>query len=280
VITKESHFVPDVDTALGIPGQRDRAVNFLESLAIADIDLEPAAFVPGTMLLPTGVTFGTAKVPPSGGNSAGQDTVVISDAFPDDNYLAIMRTKLLAQMGARTAYDVNRQTDQYYARYTEILGYCGWVQNYGRWSQYQSSSSTLEISTVLVELLEGLLTGPQLNLLETALSVLKAGYSSNDQVRLLGKDNAQDRLVNFDLGVVGDDWHGWPTFKPVFFAIEAASGTTNILFTTLKTASTKVFYATADLALDMEHYATVRAVVEQKTEQAAKLYIENLPISD
>lgn len=278
MITTESRFAPSADTELDIPVQRDRAVDFLADLEIADTDLRSGA--PARPMLPTGDTFGTSKVPPVHDNSAAQDTVVVPDAFPDVNYTAVMRTKLLAQMGARTAYDVNRETDLYYAKYVEILGYCGWVQNYSRWRQYESSSSSLEISHVLVELLSGLLVGPQMALLETALSVLKTGYSSNEQVRLLGKDNARDKEVNFDLGVVGDDSHGWPTFKPVFFAIEAESGTTNILFATLKTAHTKVFYATSDQTLDMTHYASVRAVVEEKTEQAAKLYIENLPIAD
>jgi hypothetical protein len=279
MITKEAPFAPTSDLDVPIPGQRDRAVDYLENLRLADIDLRPSIGVPGVML-PTGDTFGTSKVAPANGNSAAQDTIVAPDAMSDANYTAVMRTKLLAQMGARTAWDVNRDTDKYYQKYTEILGYCGWVQNYSKWRQYSSSSSSLEVSRVLVELLTGLLIGPQLDLLETALMVLKTGYSSNEQIRLLGKDNAADKEVDFDLGVVGTDAHGWPTFKPVFFAIEAESETVNILFTTLKSAQTSVFYATSDQTLDMSHYATVKAVVEAKTEEAAKKYIENLPIAD
>jgi len=178
------------------------------------------------------------------------------------------------------AFDVNRETDNYYQRYMEILGYCGWVQNYSEWRQYTSSSSSLEISQVLIDLLTGLLTGKQLELLQTALTVLQTAYKSNEQIRLLGKDNAADKEVNFDLGVVGQDSHTWPTFKPVFFAISAESETVNILFTTLKSSQTSVFYATSDQTLDMSHYAMVQAAVEAKTEEAAKNYIENLAIAN
>lgn len=278
MITKERSFA-SVDVDLPIPGQRDRAVDYLANLPLADIDSQTRPELP-VVYLPTGDTFGTSKVAPVNGKSAGQDTIVAPDAMTDDNYTAVMRTKLLAQMGARTAYDVNRDTDKYYQKYIEILGYCGWVQNYSKWRQYSSSSSSLEVSKVLIELLTGLLVGPQLALLETALVVLKTGYSSNEQIRLLGKDNAADKEVNFDLGVVGTDAHGWPTFKPVFFAIEAESNTVNILFTTLSSARTSVFYATSDQTLDMNHYASVKATVEAKTEEAAKKYIENLPIAD
>ncbi|WP_436498840.1 hypothetical protein [Actinokineospora sp. HUAS TT18] len=279
MITKETRFAPDVEVDLPIPGQRDKAVDYLEHLKLADFDMEPGPGKPG-VFLPTGDTFGTSKVAPANGKQAAQDTIVAPDQMTDDNYSAVMRSKLLAQMAARTEFDVNTQTNQYYTKYTEVLGFCGWVQNYSKWREYSSSSSSLEISKLLVDLLTGLLIGPQLGLLETALSVLKTGYSSNEQIRLLGKDKAADKEVNFDLGVVGTDAHGWPTFKPVFFAIEAESNTTNILFATLKSAQTSVFYATADHTLDMSHYASVKATVEAKTEEAAKKYIENLPIAE
>lgn len=279
MITKERPFTSVRDADLTIPGQRDRAVDYLENLRLADIDTEPGQDVT-RILLPTGDTFGTSKVAPANDNSAAQDTIVAPDAMTDANYTAVMRTKLLAQMGARTAYDVNRETDGYYQKYIEILGYCGWVQNYSKWRNYSSSSSSLEVSQVLIDLLTGLLIGPELELLDTAMAVLKSGYSSNEQIRLLGKDKAADKDVNFDLGVVGTDAHGWPTFKPVFFAIAAESNTVNVLFATLKSAQTTVFYATSDQTLDMSHYATVKATVEAKTEEAAKKYIENLPIAD
>jgi len=280
MITKEKSFTPAGDTELLIPGQRDHAVEFLKNLEIKDdADTRIRSAGPG-VFLPTGESFGTSKVTPSDGKSAGQDTIVVPGSMDDANYTAIMRTKLLAQMGARTAYDVNRETDKYYQKYIEILGYCGWVQNYSKWRQYSSSSSSLEISKVLVELLTNVLVGQEMALLETALSVLKAGYSANEQIRLLGKDRAADKEVNFDLGVVGTDGHGWPTFKPVFFAISAESNTVNILFATLKSAQTSVFYAMSGQTLDMSHYAQVKATVEAKTEEAAKKYIENLPIAD
>ncbi|CRK56549.1 hypothetical protein [Alloactinosynnema sp. L-07] len=279
MITKEARFVPDSEVELPIPGQRDRAVDYLENLRLADVDTQIRPGAPG-VFLPTGDTFGTSKVTPANDNSAAQDTIVAPDQMTDANYKAVMRTKLLAQMAARTAFDVNRQTDEYYKKYVEVLGYCGWVQNYSKWKQYTGSSASLEINQVLVDLLTGLLVGPQLGLLETALSVLKTGYSANEQIRLLGKDKASDKEVNFDLGVVGEDAQNWPTFKPVFFAIEAESNTTNILFATLKASNTTIFYATSDQTLDMEHYATVKASVESKTEEAAKKYIENLAIAE
>ncbi|SFW86838.1 hypothetical protein [Amycolatopsis australiensis] len=279
MITKEAPFTLSDDAVSSLPGQRDRAVDYLENLPLADFDVESRPGRAG-LYLPTGDTFGTSKVTPANGNSAAQDTIVAPDAMGDANYTAVMRTKLLAQMGARTEFDVNRETDKYYQKYMEILGYCGWVQNYSKWRQYTSSSSSLEISRVLIDLLTGLLVGPQLELLETALTVLKTGYSSNEQIRLLGKDKAADKEVNFDLGVVGEDSHAWPTFKPVFFAISAESETVNILFATLKSSQTSVFYATSDQTLDMSHYAKVKATVEAKTEEAAKKYIENLPIAD
>ena len=279
MITKEAPFTLSDDAVSSLPWQRDRAVDYLANLPLADFDVESQPGRP-RVYLPTGDTFGTSKVTPANGNSAAQDTIVAPDAMADANYKAVMRTKLLAQMGARTAFDVNRETDNYYQRYMEILGYCGWVQNYSEWRQYTSSSSSLEISQVLIDLLTGLLTGKQLELLQTALTVLQTAYKSNEQIRLLGKDNAADKEVNFDLGVVGQDSHTWPTFKPVFFAISAESETVNILFTTLKSSQTSVFYATSDQTLDMSHYAMVQAAVEAKTEEAAKNYIENLAIAN
>jgi hypothetical protein len=133
---------------------------------------------------PLKLTAVAAQDPPSNTPSAsvaGNSLVAFTANLDGTHKTELLYVMGWAQLQAQQNYGKDPQTDPvgYYQAVTSILTNVGFVAEDISFANYQTKTATVELDKVVLDILGGLLTGPELSLVDAALAALDAAASDN-----------------------------------------------------------------------------------------------------
>lgn len=194
-----------------------------------------------------------------------------------------LNSTLIAQLNSDKLF--NRfDADQlipWYQNYTSVLSHLGWdIQNFN-FEHYQASGSTMSVSSALLDILGGVLSGAELKMVAAELQSLAALERNNDPWYQVWDQTTHDQSnCNFQMGSCDDNNGAVNTLamKLSAYSLKTSSRATRFLWVDYQSSSTDLMYADQVCTLDEDVYSAVRTAVIKKLGDKATQYVANLDI--
>jgi hypothetical protein len=157
-----------------------------------------------------------------------------------------------------------------------VLQHVGWTLQGFDFDEYEASGSTLTVDAVVIQLLESVMTGGQLAIVESAISALKGLSSDDARFTIFDRSSHEVHSSNFRLAAVSED-DGAVAMAMGAFYFDTSQRIENVLIFHFGGTKTALHHAAQVATLDSEIYAQVRDPIVTKLGDDAQKYIEKLP---
>ena len=118
----------------------------------------------------------------------------------------VLNSTLLAQRAAdRKKYNRVTNTDEWYKFYVSVLGKLGWVIQNEVFEEYNTSGQSLQVSTALLDILQGILTENELDVVKRTLYSLKTSGNDAWWVVFDRKSSGPSKNGNFQITPCKED---------------------------------------------------------------------------
>ena len=184
---------------------------------------------------------------------------------------------LLAQLAANKAWNREKQTTEWYAKYREVLESIGWVVSAFDFSKYKASSSQFEIEKVVLEILGAIATGPEIAVATAIINALKAVAKDSKPFKLWDEQTNDGSNGNFQISTcIESDKNVAMSIGAFYF--KAVQVDFQFLWFKYASDSTEIYKAGQQAVLNEEIYAKVRQAIKDKLGDKAVDYVAGLDI--
>ncbi len=190
----------------------------------------------------------------------------------------VLNSALLAQLAANHDYDREKQTDQWYARYREVLENVGWVIQSFQFMRYESSGATIRMDKAALEIIAAIASGNEAEMLTATLSALEKLDPDSRQMAIFDANGSSNEGGNFQLGTASLDENGNVTMAFGAFYFEATKHEGRFLFWSWETQDINIYSANERVILNEQIYATVRQAVIDKLGPNAQKFVADIEI--
>lgn len=144
---------------------------------------------------------------------------------------AISNSALLAQLVANKRVSSATRPTDWYAAYQDVLQNVGWVLQDRGWVDYTTQGTAVEVHQKVIEVLSAALgpTAVGLNIIQSALKVLKAMTSETSWFTIFNRESQHARIARFQVGLVEADETADVLVSLLACLIEARAGITQVL---------------------------------------------------
>lgn len=189
----------------------------------------------------------------------------------------VLNSTLLAQLAANHKYDRMEAPLNWYGFYTDVLGRVGWVLQEFGFKKYETHEQQFTLDAVLIELFEAILTGNELLVAKATVDALKKLSDDDNRLVVFSHESHSTSMGNFQLGLCSDQGDA-VAMKANAFHFTTKTDITRILWAKFTESNMYLYFASNTMTLNKEVYEQVRAAVIKKLGDAAKEFVENLPI--
>lgn len=237
----------------------EQRLAFLDALELPDLPETPA-----------GESKGTAAV------DAGQ-LVTFSKDVPKRGQADVLNSCLLAQLAATKKYDREKQPEEWYRFYSDVLSNVGWVMDRFQFQKYQSSSTSFGIDTFMLNLLQSIATGSMGSLMTSAINFMKSLSKTDPRAMLFDSSTRSGKQGNFQLGACYIQ-SGVLTMGLGCSYFSASSAADSFFFLHFESSDSEAYFSTQDVQLNMDVYDQVRDEIIDKLGDRAHRYVADLEI--
>lgn len=206
------------------------------------------------------------------GSVAGFDNTVDKTNRQD-----VLDSELLAQLAANKVANRNKEALKWYDKYREVLENIGWVIQAFQFDGKRMDKSSFSMDDVVIKVLQSVVMGNGLAIVEAALGALKGTGEGSREVNIFETSSASPNSGNFqvfpcyatDMGVA---------ISFTGYEMRTTDDVRHFLFWTFKSSTTSIQAAAETCVLNEAIYAKVRAAVQTKLGQGAQDYVAGLDI--
>ena len=217
------------------------------------------------------------------GNSEGSASVDAGSlmSFVDDvkgqQRSDVLNSCLLAQLAANKKYDREKDTENWYKFYSEVLQNIGWVIQDFKFSKMTYSGASFEPSALMLLAMEALCSPSQYAVLKLAISAIRSLSTDHRASRIFEASTHSSANGNFQLGTCAQEGDQVTmALGGCFFSSTKTS--ISILFSNFDSAGIDAYSGTQAVTLDNDIYRRVRQAVIDKLGDNASKYVADLDI--
>ncbi|GII93412.1 hypothetical protein [Sinosporangium siamense] len=208
------------------------------------------------------------------GNSMVAFTAQVSPQHKDDllNSFGLAQLSAVAQGGNAEADPVD-----YYRKVVTVLTNIGYTGQSINFAKYTTKTATVKIDQVVLEIMAALVTAPELEIVKSALTALKASADANGAPwQLYNSQSTSDNNGSFSIGLANETNNN-VAVKVSAFHFVGNETATKFLWMSYSSTSVDIQQGQSTLVLNDSVYSGVRNTVLQKMSSHASSYIDNLP---
>lgn len=242
----------------------EERIAFLENLELATPDLVD---------LPT---------PPDKleGASASVDAgslITFSGGVSKQDQADVKNSCLLAQLAANKKFDREKQTEQWYRFYAEVLDNIGWVVRAFRFEKLSSEHADFEASAIMLEILGAICTGDEMLAVKATVQALSRLAQNDYRIRIFESCSHSEQMGNFQHSscLIKD---GSVTMNLGACYFSTTQHISRLLFTKFSFSDIKAYQGAQTVELDMDVYDQVRQMIIDKLGDRAQKFIGDLDI--
>lgn len=208
------------------------------------------------------------------GNSLMAFTADVSAQHKDD----LLNSFGLAQLAAsKEGYDAARDPLGYYRKVTTILSNIGYTGQSITFADYQTTTKTVEIDKVVLEIMGSLLTAPELEIVKAAVNALKSSADAGGAPwQIYSSHSTHDNNGSFSVGLANET-NGNVAVKLSAFHFTGTATSTKFLWMSYSSTSVQIQEGQTELVLNDSVYGRIRETVANKMGAHAQSYVANLP---
>ena len=209
--------------------------------------------------------------------SAGVDAgslVTFSGGVTEQNQADVKNSCLLA---ANKEYDREKQTEQWYRFYAEVLENVGWVIQEFQFSRITSKKGDFEASAIMFEILRAFCTEDEKVAISATVHALSELANSDYRVRIFESCSHSAQLGNFQHSscILKD---GSVTMHLGACYFSTTQHISRLLFTKFSFSDVDAYQGSQTVELDMDVYDRVRQLIIDKLGDNAEKFIGDLVI--
>lgn len=193
------------------------------------------------------------------------------------NQADVKNSCLLAQLAANKKYDREKQTEQWYRFYAELLENVGWVIRELQFSKITSTEGDFEASAIMLKILEGVCTGDEKTAIIATMQALSVLAKNDYRIRIFESCSHSAQMGNFQLSsCIMEDGAVTMHLGACYFS--TTQHITRLLFTKFSFSDVDAYQGSQTVELDMDVYDRVRQLIIDKLGDNAEKYIGDLEI--
>jgi len=189
----------------------------------------------------------------------------------------VLNSTMLAQVAADKKFDREQNTIDWLDFYRQILEQLGWVAQQWSWNPFHASGTETEVDKAVLGILAAIATQNELAIIQAAIEAAKALPDGDGRIALFDHYTAAKTAGCFQIGVATEQ-NGVVALKLGAFRIMSANTLTKILWFRYSTRNTDITQGTMAATLNAGIYNQLRATVEQKLGDRAKLLLAGLDV--
>jgi hypothetical protein len=189
----------------------------------------------------------------------------------------VLNSTMLAQIAADKQFDREQSTIDWLNFYRKILEQLGWVAQQWSWNPFHASGTETEVDKAVLGILAAIATQNELAIIQSAIEAAKALPDGDGRIALFDHYTAAKTAGCFQIGVATEEG-GVVALKLGAFRIMSANTLTKILWFRYSTRNTDITQGTMAATLNLGIYNQLRATVEQKLGERAKLLLAGLDV--
>lgn len=189
----------------------------------------------------------------------------------------VLNSTLLAQLAANKAFDREKDTENWYKKYREVLEKVGWVISDFDFTKYKAEGTTFEISKVMLDILAAIASENAMLVTKSAIDAVKALDNGSKAFTIWDSTTHSSTNGNFAIApCVNDDGNVVMGIGCSYFSTQTINS--NFLWFSYSSSSVDLYKGTQTVVLNEDVYSSVRKVVIEKLGDNAVNYIADLDI--
>lgn len=214
----------------------------------------------------------------------GNSVIAFSDGVSRQNQEDVMDSVLFATLVANKAFNAERQTQDWYAKFNQTLTALGWTASHWSFSQYRATQSRFTLDEVGLQIVGSAIAATALPgpasaaLLKIAADAVAALKEKKEPLRLFERQSKGHRGGNFRVAACSESPNGTANMVMGAVNFRVASSVTDVLFFEWKSAEVEIYKGEHSLALNTRVYSIVRNSVLEMLGNNAKAAVAEFEI--
>ncbi len=203
--------------------------------------------------------------------------ITFSGGISKQDQADVKNSCLLAQLAANKKYDREKQTEQWYKFYADVLENIGWVVRKFQFEKLSSYSDDFEASAIMLEILGAVCTEDEMLAVKATVHALRHLANDDYRIRIFESCSHSEQMGNFQHSscFLRD---GSVTMNLGACYFSSTQQITRLLFTKFSFSDIKAYQGSQTVELDMDVYDQVRQTIINKLGDNAQKYIGDLDI--
>jgi hypothetical protein len=193
------------------------------------------------------------------------------------NQIDVLNSTMLAQIAADKKFDREQQTIEWLKFYRDVLEQLGWVAQEWSWNPFHASGNETDVDKAVLTILAAIATQNELMIIKAAIDAAKALPDGDGRITLFDHYSAAKTAGCFQIGIASEQ-NGAVALKMGSFRISSSNSVTKILWFRYSMQNTDITQGTMAATLNTGIYNQLRATVEQKLGDRAKLLLAGLDV--
>lgn len=189
----------------------------------------------------------------------------------------VLNSTLLAQLAADKKHNRFKETRAWYDFYISTLAQVGWVNPAFAFRKYSPSGGSLVLSDAILEILNTIATGSEMDILKATLNSLKDNPGNEEPLTIFSQQSYPENLGVFQILPVGED-DGEVVMAQAVMDFRSEKHVTRFLWFTWASTSVELFQSAQKAVLNEDLYSQVRQEVINKLGDRAKQFIKDIEI--
>ena len=189
----------------------------------------------------------------------------------------VLNCMLLAQLAANVVADREKKTQEWYAKYREVLENIGWAISKFSFDHMTLSGTTFQVKEAVLKLIAAIASENALLISQATIAMVESLGEGDDRVALFSSSSTNSDSGNFQVGAVVED-DGSPTMALAANYFSADEVKTDFLWFHFSTSTTTLYNSGQTISLSEDIYKKVRQQIIDKLGARAETYIADLDI--
>lgn len=176
----------------------------------------------------------------------------------------ILDATLFAQLGADRQYNREKDSENWYKFYINILSNIGFTMKGFSFIEYKSSGGTLVMSEAVIQILAAVATGGQSLIIEATLTALQGMAEDDSRITLFREQSSSYTTGNFQIYSCDQSSNGDVSMSMGAFYFTTSSYHADFLFFGFGSASSHLYNGAEAVVLNAAVYNQVRSSISSK----------------
>jgi hypothetical protein len=208
----------------------------------------------------------------------GNIVATFVDGVTGQQKIDVLNSCLLAQLAANVKFDPQQAPVDWTRYYRGVLENIGWVIPQFTFRQLQTSQARFTMDAVILKLITGLLTDPEIEAVKATIDALRTLDAGDGRIRIFSQNSTENKVGNFQVDTVGISAGGTVSMKLTAYGFQTNENVTNVLWFSFGGASTKLQVTRSTLVLNDNVFERLRDPIVAKLGNRAQDYIRGLEI--